>query len=215
MNPPLYVVGLDLGQTADYTALSILERTETADGSHYAVRHLERFQRVPYTEIGKTLQALLSRPPLPGSTLAVDQTGVGRAVIDILVAMNLPAAITPVTITSGHKTTCEADGWRVPKKELVSTVRVLLESGRLVFAPKLKLADIARRELEKFRAKISVDTGNESFEAWRERDHDDVVLSVAMAGWAGERALCGPWETVGHRDNISLFDHAPPGVFWK
>jgi hypothetical protein len=38
-----------------------------------------------------------------------------------------------------------------------------------------------------FKVKININTGNESFEAWRERDHDDLVLAVALACWFGER----------------------------
>jgi hypothetical protein len=36
--------------------------------------------------------------------------------------------------------------------------------------------------------KIS-DSGNEQFESWRERDHDDLVLAVALAVWAAEQGL--------------------------
>ena len=28
---------------------------------------------------------------------------------------------------------------------------------------------------------------NETFSAWRERDHDDLVLAVALASWVGEQ----------------------------
>jgi hypothetical protein len=31
------------------------------------------------------------------------------------------------------------------------------------------------------RAKINLQTGHDSYEAWRERDHDDLVLAVALA----------------------------------
>ncbi len=40
--------------------------------------------------------------------------------------------------------------------------------------------------------KIHVATAHDSYEAWREGDHDDLVLSVAMACWAGERFLRKP-----------------------
>ena len=211
---PLYVVGLDLGQTSDYSALCIAERTEKDCLASYAVRHLHRYPlRTAYTAIGSQLQEMLAKPPLPDSTLAVDQTGVGRAVVDILHGLNLPASIVPVTITAGHKTTREDDGWHVPKKELVGVVQVLLQSGRLVFADKMKLAAVAKRELEMFRTKVSVETGHESFEAWRERDHDDIVLAVALACWAGEHAMCGPWEVPYDRGAQYQAHKAPPGVF--
>jgi len=31
--------------------------------------------------------------------------------------------------------------------------------------------------------------GNETFEAWRERDHDDLVLAVGIAAWVAERGV--------------------------
>ena len=36
------------------------------------------------------------------------------------------------------------------------------------------------RELLQFRVKVKLATGNETFESWREREHDDLVLSVAL-----------------------------------
>jgi hypothetical protein len=35
--------------------------------------------------------------------------------------------------------------------------------------------------------KVNIATGLDSYEAWREEDHDDLVLAVAMACWCGER----------------------------
>ncbi len=31
--------------------------------------------------------------------------------------------------------------------------------------------------------------GNDTYEAWREGDHDDLVLAAAMAAWYGEKKL--------------------------
>jgi hypothetical protein len=41
------------------------------------------------------------------------------------------------------------------------------------------------KEFLAFRVKITA-AANETFEAWRERDHDDMVLAVALACWLGE-----------------------------
>ncbi len=41
------------------------------------------------------------------------------------------------------------------------------------------------RELGTFTVRIT-EAGNESSEAWREKDHDDLVLAVALACWAAE-----------------------------
>ena len=41
------------------------------------------------------------------------------------------------------------------------------------------------RELAQFKVKINISTGHDSYEAWREGDHDDLVLAVALACWYG------------------------------
>ena len=79
-------------------------------------------------------------------------------------------------------------GWHLPKKELVSVMQILLQSRRLQVARQLPMATVLVKELETFRVKVTT-SANETFESWRERDHDDLVLAVAMAAWVGERAL--------------------------
>ena len=54
-------------------------------------------------------------------------------------------------------------------------------------------AEILVAELKAFSVKIT-QAGNETFESWRERDHDDMVLAVAMALWLAERAPRGRLE---------------------
>jgi hypothetical protein len=46
-------------------------------------------------------------------------------------------------------------------------------------------AAVLVRELATFSAKLSR-AGSETYEAWREQDHDDLVLAVALAAWAAE-----------------------------
>ena len=62
---------------------------------------------------------------------------------------------------------------------------MLLQTKRLKIASALPLADVLVREMSNFRVKMTT-LGSEQFEAWRERDHDDLVLAVAMAAWMGE-----------------------------
>src|SRR5262245_10585088 len=132
-----YVVGLDLGQAQDYSALCVVERSEkyppgtlypevTRKVGHYGVRHLKRWQLgTSYPEIVRDVKALLLRPPLLGCRLAVDATGVGRAVVDLLRTAELPATLVPVTITAGHATTREGGGYHVAKKHLAGVLQVL------------------------------------------------------------------------------------------
>jgi hypothetical protein len=64
-----------------------------------------------------------------------------------------------------------------------------MQNGQLKIADALALKDTLVKELLAFRVKINISTAHDSYEHWREGDHDDLVLSVALACWAGERFL--------------------------
>ncbi len=120
--------------------------------------------------------------------LVIDATGAGRPVAQMIRQAKLPTAkFVGVTITGGNKSIQEDDGyWHVPKRELVSHVQTTLQSGRLKISTKLSHAKVLTKELQMFRSKININTGNESFESWRARDKDDLVLATALALWWGE-----------------------------
>jgi hypothetical protein len=42
-----------------------------------------------------------------------------------------------------------------------------------------------------FKVKVNLATGHDSYEAWRESVHDDLVLAVALACWHGENRSSG------------------------
>lgn len=187
-----FFVGLDLGRAQDFSALAVLERSweRLRSGrllSRLALRHLQRWPLgTPYTTIAEETAALCKRPPLCNPVLAVDETGVGAAVLDIFRAAPLSAQLTPVLITAGHQFTREGAGWHVPKKELAGSLQVLLQSGRL------KLGDIAgradlHRELLAFRAKITPEGAQTFDNDWRTAPHDDLVLAVAIPCWIASR----------------------------
>jgi hypothetical protein len=79
---------------------------------------------------------------------------------------------------------------------LVSVLQVLLQTGRLRVSSALAEAQTLANELVQFRLKLTP-KGHDSYEAWREGDHDDCVLAVAMACWVGERMR--PQMTLRHR----------------
>jgi hypothetical protein len=190
-----YLAGLDLGQPSEYTSLAILQRTLSSNPieKFFAVRHLERFPLgTSYPAICDRVIDLFDEPPLCNGTLAVDETGVGRAVTDMIRRARPQAIIRPITIIAGHAVVPDDAGWHVPKKELVSVLQVLLQSRRLQVARGLPMAPVLVRELETFRVEISA-SANEPFASWRERDHDDLVLAVAMPAWVGDRGLKQFW----------------------
>ncbi len=177
-----FYLGLDLGQASDYTALCILE---IQPGRSYAVRRLERIRGESYPNIVQKVEALMRSPALKGNaSLVVDQTGVGVPVVDLLRKAGLgPVAI---SIHGGDKASNEGDTWRVPKRDLVGVLQVLLQSGRLKVSSQLKLGPVLQAEMLNFKVKIDPVTAHDSYSAWRESDHDDLILSVALAAWYAE-----------------------------
>jgi hypothetical protein len=196
-----FYVGLDLGQSADYTALAVVqvvkERGEEGNIKSYLhLRHLERYPlRTPYTEIADGVAALMrseqlnryEHDPSRGRTaraktqLFVDKTGVGAGVTDLLKAKGL--YFTPITIHGGEKSHREHGAYNVPKKDLVAALEVPFDTCALKVAEGLELWPTLKDELLNFRRKQNQKTAHISFEHWRERDHDDLVLACAMACW--------------------------------
>jgi len=118
----------------------------------------------------------------------VDKTGVGAGVIDSF----WQAGLRPmsVAIHGGSNTTYDPAtlGYRVPKRDLVAAVQTLLQNGRLKIAESLELAPTLKQELLGFRVKVDPKTAHDSYEHWREGDHDDLVLATALACWYREFA---------------------------
>lgn len=61
--------------------------------------------------------------------------------------------------------------------------QVLLQTQRLKVAEALPLAPTLVQELLNFRVKIDPQTAHNSYSAWREGQHDDLVLATALACW--------------------------------
>ncbi len=75
----------------------------------------------------------------------------------------------------------------MPKRDLVGVVQMLLQTARLKFAAQLPLVHLLTQELQNFRMKINAQTAHDSYGAWREGEHDDLVLALAVAAWYAER----------------------------
>lgn len=226
------ISGLDLGKVADFSALAVLERSKldkpvARRRYRYAIRHLETWElgtryttgRPDERSIIGDVKKRFESPALKWTPLAVDQTGVGNAVVDIIRAAKVPARITPVVITSGHAITEDKDTGEthVPKKELVSTLLVLLEGGLMQWeapgsARALKLIARFEKELSEFRVHVTR-SRNETFGADASQ-HDDLVLAVALAAWLGEHRGGGDASGISvASENEHALAGAPPGTF--
>lgn len=211
-----FFAGLDLGQAADYSALSVVEQHVSPDGIHcYDLRLLDRWRLgTPYPVIVRDVAAKFSRHPLRGCPLCIDNTGVGRAVFDIFKQQQgLLAKLIPITIVNAFQPNMQKGEWHVPKKDLVGVLQVLFGTAhngrkRLLIAKELKEAKALEREIATFRVKVNKATGYESFEAWRARDHDDLVLAVALPLWFAERGggkhpAAGQFKILRYGDNLA------------
>jgi hypothetical protein len=201
-----HIVGLDLGQTTDFSALAALERSQTGDEpAQYACRDLRRWPLgTPYPRIVADVLAFMSHSALIEPVLVVDQTGVGRAVVDMFRG-RVECIFEPITITAGSTPSRAENGDRhVPKKDLVGVLQTLLCERRLHVAPTLKDAAVLVKELQNFQVKVTL-SANETFGApWRDGAHDDLVLALAVGAWIGENGGFTPWVFEPHPRSRSM-----------
>lgn len=205
-----YLVGLDLAQGGlDWTALCVLERIIPANShdAEYTCLQLHRWRSRDTTIIpglvAKAWKQILHMTQrrtyertgvLPEAMdvdiqLVVDQTGVTGFGLDPL----RQAGFDPIGIfIHGGSAVSHPRSkvYHVPKRDLAGIVQVLMQQQRLAINPKLRDSNTLVAELQNFRIKISK-TGHDSYGAgegadWREGEHDDLVLAVAMAAWMGE-----------------------------
>jgi len=151
-----------------------------------AVRHLQRFELgTKYTDVVEQVAGVVRSEPLRHmpAVLLVDKTGVGAAVLDSFTHARIGAVA--ITLHGGSSVTRDPQrpGFRVPKRDLVTVTQVLLQNGRLRVASGLPEAETLKKELLNFKVKIDPKTAHDSYEHWRESEHDDLVLAVSMAAW--------------------------------
>jgi hypothetical protein len=184
---PRTIVGLDLGQAQQFSALAaVREAGQDAQGhTTWAVPVLTRWPLgTPYPQIVSDVAAIAARLDRP--VLVVDGTAVGRGTVDLFRLADLPVdEVLAVTVTAGHQAhRANAESWTTPKKDLVAAVQSVLQGRRLKIARGLREAATLMRELSMFKVKPTVAT--EGLDGWREGTHDDLVLAVALAVWLGE-----------------------------
>ena len=91
----------------------------------------------PYPDVVRHVRDVAQAPPfLNKCTLVVDATGVGTPVVDLLKAARPGCRIIPVTITGGDQEGSDGSAYRVPKRDLVTGLQVVIEQRRLEIALK-------------------------------------------------------------------------------
>jgi hypothetical protein len=186
VTPPRFILGIDLGQAYDFTALVVLERA----GTELHARHVERLPLgTSYPDQVARIGALAGSPPLARDVLvAVDGTGVGRAVTDLLRTALRPlhAPLVAITITGGATASRIGSRWSVPKRDLIAAGQVALQSKRLKIAAALSATQTLVDELAAYRVTLS-EEGRDTYGNGREAPNDDLVLALAIATYVADR----------------------------
>jgi len=183
----IYLAGLDLGQANDYSALTIAEKQITRQQgkiwSKLSISHMERFDiGTSYYNIAEQITGYFEDPRLKiRGKLIVDQTGVGKPVMDILRKFGMrPIGI---TITGGYDVNEDGHGgFNVPKRDLVSSLVSMYYGNLISIMKSLKAVEEFNKELQHFSVKQNR-RGYETFEPDEDNIHDDLVISVALMAW--------------------------------
>jgi hypothetical protein len=193
-----FCIGVDLA--ADFAALCVIERTtvfseemkprQTAFESPAVIstkrklHHLRWLQRIPSTypeiiDLVSTLLASLPETQIKPATV-VNVTHVGKPAAVFLAKHGL--GVVAVTATSGDAEHRVAQGeFRVPQKDLVSILSVLMQSDRFRVS-----TDLAETE------KLTSELVNFSGDDDRWKTPDSLCRSVCIAAWWSERMMPVP-----------------------
>ena len=184
-----------MGQSRDPSALAVVERAELIlDAIDYVtyerlrawrwrVLFLERIRLgTPYPAVVERVRQVVRHPALAGRCeLAMDATGLGMPVLDMLRAANLGCRIAPVLLTGGEKESCVNGIYHVPKRDLITGLQTMLEKRELGLPKKLPAARELGKEIADMGVKIS-DRGRVSYGTWKAGELDDLVVATALAG---------------------------------
>jgi len=106
---------------------------------------------------------------------------VGNAVLEMCDEMELE--VTPIVITAGQLASHKENKYFVPRKELITSLVVVVQERRIKIAQMGDITEIAKDELRNLRLKVREQTQNELIEPEHASQHDDIVLSLGMGLW--------------------------------
>lgn len=154
--------------------------------TRYVVRALQRLELgTPYPAVARRINAICNAMRNRGGEvyLAVDATGVGGPVVDIVRdELHPDVHLTAVTITGGDKcpgSPLQRSEIRMAKVWMVSRLQALLQTRRIVM-PKTPEAEGLAEELIDFEIKVSKD-GQDEMGAFKTGKHDDLVTALGLS----------------------------------
>jgi len=187
-------IGVDIGQAVDPTAIIVLETgryapkfvDDTPEKQHH-VRWIEKVALgTSYLQVVERIALVAERCELLGpAVIVVDSTGVGRPVTDML-RKRTTTPLRAVTFTGADKVKqSDAYSYKVPKRDLVVALEVVLQSRRLHVVPDCPLQEDLRAELGAFEVNLNA-RGHDTYDGSSGK-HDDLVSALSLATWWAER----------------------------
>lgn len=203
---PKYFLGLDVGQAEDPSAMGLIELVRTpvpvdkimTEVQHLRLIGLERLALgTLYPDVVAKVKRNVEAEPLTTrqgecvTELIFDATGVGRPIVDMARKVNLkPIA---VTITGGEVEKHEDWRWRVPKRNLVMALNLVLQTDKLEIAAGLDEIGEFKEQMRAFTVKLSA-AGHDSYEADGAKMHDDLVIAVLLPVWRALKFMPKLWQ---------------------
>jgi len=153
MAEQLYVMGVDLAKTRDYTVMSVFKRSSNAQV------YQKRFRGIEWPYQKKQILAVSQH--FNNAVVVVDATGLGDPVADDLARFGIP--VVPFKITNQTK------------KELIEKLAIYIDHQRI------KILNIPDSLLEYDNFEYEMSNRGRIYYQAKEGFHDDIVLSHALA----------------------------------
>ena len=162
-----YVIGWDIAKQADWSVVTVVDTSANRE-DHYIphVSHWERFNSLRYDVQVDRVAAIAKRYD---AYVLLDSTGLGDPVYDFMIQKGVPTA--PYVFSSRSK------------QQLIQNLAISIQTQSITF-PEIP---ILLQELGAYQYSIGA-TGNMQYSA-PEGDHDDCVISLALAAWAAQHPL--------------------------
>jgi hypothetical protein len=196
-----FCLSQDLGRLVDYHATIL---TETIFKQHVHINNRRRIYRpgdvdilYPEIHLRGIERSQLSYDKLADWTKmrlddhrianncwhVIDATGVGQAVLNLMQDKKMSPI--GVYMTSGDVSSKKSYGYTVPKSELIAVFQIVINRGLLKIPANMdpELRKQLDHEVANYIEKISKRTGNTSYEAAKEVDHDDLITSLMINCW--------------------------------
>ena len=189
------IIGVDVGQKVDPTAIAVVEPKRRDEEWTFLARHLERLALgTPFRDAAERTSKVVAgvvarmrtseareRLERGAIMMNMDATGVGAPIVEMLKERvdSKACTIRAIYFTHGDRLTRREDGLSLGKAYLVSRMQALIQSGRIEL-PRTREAEELAEELLDYEIRVDEDA-NDKYGAFKVGTHDDLVTALGLA----------------------------------